>query len=155
MVGGGNSELEAVLQLIKITRSIHLIEIGSQLKADKVLVDKAKASDKVEIWTNTRVLEIIGEKTVTGIKVQKNGEEVILPVKGVFIEIGSVPNSEIVGFVEKNRWREIIVNCKCETNVNGSFAAGDVTNVPEKQIVVAAGEGCKATLSAFRHLSQM
>jgi len=80
---------------------------------------------------------------------------VILPVKGVFIEIGSVPNSEIVGFVEKNRWREIIVNCKCETNVNGSFAAGDVTNVPEKQIVVAAGEGCKATLSAFRHLSQM
>ena len=78
----------------------------------------------------------------------------ILPVQGVFIEIGSVPNSEIVGFVAKNRLGEIIVNCRCETNIPGLFAAGDVTDVPEKQIVIAAGEGCKAALSAFRYLSQ-
>jgi len=70
------------------------------------------------------------------------------------VEIGSVPNSDIVNFVGKNRWGEIIVNCKCETNIPGLFAAGDVTSVPEKQIVVAAGEGCKAALSAFRYLSQ-
>jgi len=154
VVGGGNSGLEAVLQLTKIAKRIHLIEVMPRLKADAVLVEKAQASDKVEIWTKTRVVEIFGDKTVKGVKVQRNGEETSLPIQGVFVEIGSVPNSDLVDFVEKNRWREIIVNCRCETNVPGLFAAGDVTNVPEKQIVVAAGEGCKAALSAFRYLSK-
>ncbi len=152
VIGGGNSGLEAVLQLIKIAKSINLIEINPQLKADKVLIEKAMASDKVRIWTNTRVEEIIGDKVVKGIKIKKNDKEILLPVQGVFIEIGSIPNSEIVDFVDKNEYGEIIVNCKCETNVPGLFAAGDVTNVPEKQIVVAAGEGCKAALSAFKYL---
>lgn len=154
VVGGGNSGLEAVLQLIKIAKSVHLLQRGPQLKADTVLVEKAKASEKVKIWTNAQVKEIVGDKVVTGIRVQRNGKETLLLVQGVFVEIGSVPNSDIVGFVEKNRWGEVIVNCKCETNIPGLFAAGDVTNVPEKQIVVAAGEGCKAVLSAFRYLSQ-
>jgi len=154
VVGGGNSGLEAVLQLIKIAKSVYLIQKGPQLKADKVLVEKAKASDKVKIWTNTQVVEIVGEKSITGIRVNKNGDEALLPVQGIFIEIGSVPNSDMVDFVEKNPWGEIIVNCKCETNVPGLFAAGDVTSVPDKQIVVAAGEGCKAALAAFRYLSQ-
>ena len=154
VVGGGNSGLESVLQLIKIAKSINLIEIGPQLKADTVLVEKAKASEKVKIWTNTQVLEIVGDKVVTGIRMKKKGKETLLPVQGIFVEIGSVPNSHIVGFVEKNRWNEIIVNCKGETSVPGLFAAGDVTSVPEKQIVVAAGEGCKAALSTFRYLSQ-
>jgi len=152
VIGGGNSGLEAVLQLIKIAKCINLIEINPQLKADKVLIEKAIASDKVRIWTNTRVEEIIGDKVVKGIKIKKNDKEILLPVQGVFIEIGSIPNSEIVDFVDKNEYGEIIVNCKCETNVPGLFAAGDVTNVPEKQIVVAAGEGCKAALSAFKYL---
>jgi len=154
VIGGGNSGLEAVLQLIKIAKSINLIEINPQLKADKVLIEKAMASDKVRIWTNTRIEEIIGDKVVKGIKIKKNDKEFFLPVQGVFIEIGSVPNSEIVDFVNKNEYGEIIVNCKCETNVPGLFAAGDVTNVPEKQIVVAAGEGCKAALSAFKYLNK-
>ncbi|MCW3993259.1 MAG: FAD-dependent oxidoreductase, partial [Candidatus Bathyarchaeota archaeon] len=154
VVGGGNSGLEAVLQLIKIAKSIHLLQRGPQLKADMVLVKKAKASDKVKVWTNAQVKEIVGDKLVTGIRVQRNGKETLLPVQGVFVEIGSVPNSDIVDFVGKNHWGEIIVNCKCETNIPGLFAAGDVTSVPEKQIVVAAGEGCKAALSAFRYLSQ-
>jgi alkyl hydroperoxide reductase subunit F len=154
VVGGGNSGLEAVLQLIKIAKSIHLLQRGPQLKADTILVEKAKTSDKVKIWTNTQVKEIVGDKLVTGIRVQRNGKETLLPVQGIFVEIGSVPNSDIVDFVEKNHWSEIIVNCKCETNIPGLFAAGDVTDVPEKQIVVAAGEGCKAALSAFRYLSQ-
>jgi len=154
VVGGGNSGLEAVLQLIKIAKSIHLLQRGPQLKADMVLVKKAKASDKVKVWTNTQVKEIVGDKLVTGIRVQRNGKETLLPAQGVFVEIGSIPNSDMVDFVEKNRLGEIIVNCKCETNILGLFAAGDVTNVPEKQIVVAAGEGCKAALSVFRYLSQ-
>jgi len=154
VVGGGNSGLEAVLQLIKIAKSVCLIEAAPQLKADPVLVEKAKASEKVKVSTNTQVVEIVGDKTVTGVRIRRNGEETLLPVQGVFVEIGSVPNSDMVGFVEKNSWGEIIVDCKCETNVPGFFAAGDVTSVPEKQIVVAAGEGCKAALSAFRYLSQ-
>lgn len=154
VVGGGNSGLEAVIQLIKIANSIYLIELEPQLRADKVLIEKAMASDKVTIWTNTRVLEIVGDKVVVSIKVQKDGKETILPVQGVFVEIGSNPNSDILDFVEKNRWGEILVNCRCETNIPGLFAAGDVTDVPTKQIVVAAGEGCKAALTAFRYIYQ-
>jgi thioredoxin-disulfide reductase len=154
VVGGGNSGLDAVLQLINIAKKIYLIENKSQLKADAIMVEKAKASGKVDIWTNTKVIEIMGDKVVTGIKVEKNGVETILSVQGIFVEIGSVPNSEIVNFVKKNHLGEIIVNCKCETSVPGLFAAGDVTDVPEKQIVIAAGEGAKAALSAFKYLSQ-
>ncbi|MEM3145832.1 MAG: FAD-dependent oxidoreductase, partial [Thermoproteota archaeon] len=154
VVGGGNSGLEAVLQLTKIASKIYLIEIMPQLKADPILIEKALSSDKVEVWTSTRVLEIAGEKTVNGVRVQRGSETVLLPVRGVFVEIGSIPNSEIVDFVDKNQWGEIIVNCACETSYPGVFAAGDVTNVPEKQIIVAAGEGCKAALSAYRYLSR-
>lgn len=155
VVGGGNSGLEAVLQLMKIANSVYLIEVMPQLKADPILIEKAKASSKVCIWTNSRVLEVVGDRTVKGVKVLKEGRELFLPVGGVFVEIGSTPNSEMVDFVEKNRWGEIIVNCACETSFPGLFAAGDVTNVPEKQIIVAAGEGCKAALSAFRYLSRI
>jgi len=154
VVGGGNSGLEAVLQLTKIASKIYLIEIMQHLKADPILIDKALASNKVEVWTGTKVLEITGEKTVNGVRVQRGSEIALLPVRGVFIEIGSVPNSEIIDFVEKNQFGEIIVNCACETSYPGVFAAGDVTNVPEKQIIIAAGEGCKAALSAFRYLSR-
>lgn len=154
VVGGGNSGLEAVLQLIKIAKSVYLLHRRSEFRADTVLVEKAKASDKVKIWLNTQVKEIVGDKLVTGIRVERDREERLLPVQGVFVEIGAVPNSEVVDFVEKKRAGEIVVNCKCETSVPGLFAAGDVTNVPEKQIVVAAGEGCKAALSAFRYISQ-
>jgi thioredoxin-disulfide reductase len=155
VVGGGNAGLEATIQLIKIASKIYLVEIGPQLRADPVLVEKARASGKVEVLTGTRVMEIIGDTVVRGLRVQKGGKEMVLPVRGVFVEIGSVPNSGLVDFVEKNANGEIIVSCRCETNVSGLFAAGDVTNVPEKQIVVAAGEGCKATLSAFKYLSRL
>jgi len=154
VVGGGNSGLEAVVQLTKIAKSIRLIEVGPQLKADPVLVERVGASGKVEILTRTRIIEIVGDRAVTGIRAQRDGKEMLLPVQGVFVEIGSSPNSGMVDFVEKNSWGEIVVNCRCETSVPGLFAAGDVTDVPEKQIVVAAGEGCKAALSAFKYLSQ-
>jgi alkyl hydroperoxide reductase subunit AhpF len=123
----------------------------SSLSADKILIEKALASDKVEVWTNTRVMTIKGQKVVEGIVIQKDGEEELLAVQGVFVEIGSVPNSEIVNFVTKTRFGEIVVNSECETNIPGLYASGDVTNVPAKQIVVAAGEGCKAALSAIKY----
>nr|MDO8134092.1 FAD-dependent oxidoreductase [Candidatus Njordarchaeum guaymaensis] len=155
VVGGGNSGLEATLQLMKLARSVRVIHNGPQLKADPVYIDKAKESGKVEFLTDTKVLQVTGDKLVKGIKVQRKGKEEMLSVQGIFVEIGSTPNSHIVDFVDKNQWGEIIVNAKCETNVVGLFAAGDVTNVPEKQIIVAAGEGCKAALTAFRFLSQV
>jgi alkyl hydroperoxide reductase subunit F len=155
VVGGGNSGLEAVLQLVKIAKNISLIEVMPQLKADTALVERARASHKVKIWTNTKLTEIVGDKTVKAIKVQRDEKEALIPVQGIFVEIGSIPNSDIVSFVDKNRWGEIMVNCKCETNVPGLFSAGDVTDVPEKQIVVAAGEGCKAALQAFRYIYEV
>jgi thioredoxin-disulfide reductase len=152
VVGGGNAGLESVLQLETIARSIHLIELMPSLSADKILIEKALASDKVKLWTDTRVTAIVGKKVVEGVLIQKDGKEERLPVQGVFVEIGSVPNSEIVDFVMKTRFGEIVVNNGCETNIPGLFAAGDVTDVPAKQIVVATGEGCKAALSAIKYL---
>ncbi|NIO37838.1 FAD-dependent oxidoreductase [Candidatus Bathyarchaeota archaeon] len=154
VVGGGNSGLEAVIQLEKIANSIHLLYRGPRLTADGALQEKVRFSDKVKIWANTQVKEIRGIQAVKEIEVEKEGEKIALPVQGVFIEIGSVANSDVVDFVQKNQQGEIIVNCRCETNVPGLFAAGDVTNVPQKQIVVAAGEGCKAVLQAFSYISQ-
>lgn len=154
VVGGGNAGLEAVLQLMKIAKSIHLIELRPKLSADNTLIEKARASDRVEIWTNTKVMEIVGHSVVEGIRIQKNGVEELLSVQGVFVEVGSAPNSDVADVVETTQFGEIVVNCSCETNVPGLFAAGDVTNVPAKQIVVAAGEGCKAMLSAFRYVHQ-
>jgi alkyl hydroperoxide reductase subunit F len=155
VVGGGNSGLEATLQIMKIAKSVHVIHNGPQLKADPVYIEKAKESGKVEFLTDTDVLQITGDKVVKGMKIRRRGNTELLHVRGVFVEIGSTPNSEVVDFVDKNQWGEIVVNAKCETNVPGLFAAGDVTNVPEKQIIVAAGEGCKAALTAFRFLSQV
>lgn len=111
-------------------------------------------SDKVAVLNNSKVTEIKGEKFVKAIKVDNAGKEVILPLEGVFVEIGLIPNSEFSGIIEKNEYGEIKVNRFNETNIEGVFAAGDVTDVPEKQIIIAAGEGAKAALSAFRYLIQ-
>lgn len=101
------------------------------------------------------VVEIKGKGRVEGIVVRdrRSGEHKELPVQGVFIEIGLIPNSDLVkGLAKLNRWGEIVVDCKCQTNVPGLFAAGDVTTVPEKQIIIAAGEGAKAALAAHSYL---
>jgi alkyl hydroperoxide reductase subunit F len=139
---------------MKIAKSIKLIELMPKLSANKMLIKTARSSKKVEILTGTRVLEIFGNLTVEGIKIQKDSVEEFLPLQGVFVEIGSTPNSNVIDFVKKNRFGEICVNCTCETNIKGLFAAGDVTNIPTKQIVVAAGEGCKASLATFRYINK-
>jgi thioredoxin-disulfide reductase len=154
VIGGGNAGLEATLQLTKIAKSIHLIEVQPQLSGNQTLIEKVRASRNVTIWTDTKVQEIRGQNVVESIEVQRKGKDELLPLQGVFVEIGSIPNSEIVETINKTALGEIIVNQSCETNIPGLFAAGDVTNIPTKQIVVAAGEGCKASLSAFRYLHQ-
>lgn len=154
VIGGGNSALDAVLQLIKIAKKVYLIDIASHLRADPIMVEKVKNSEIVKIYNSTKVEEIYGSKFVEGIKISKDNKIENLPVEGIFIEIGSIPVSEFIKDVTKNETGEIIVNCKCETNIPGIFAAGDVTNVPSKQVIVACGEGAKAVLSAFEYLSK-
>jgi len=154
VIGGGNSALDAVLQLVQIAKHIYLINITSALGGDAIMREKVMNSKKVSILNGTQVTAVLGDKMVTGIKIKREESEETLPVQGIFVEIGLIPNSEFAKELEKNELGEINVDCRTETNIPGIFAAGDVTDVPEKQIIVAAGEGAKAALMAFRYLAQ-
>jgi len=153
VIGGGNSAMDATLQLLSIARKIYLITINPELEGDQIIKGKILQAKNAEVWVNTKTLEILGDGMVTAIRAMRR-DEATLNVQGVFIEIGYTPNSEFIDIVEKNTLSEIKVNARCETNVPGIFAAGDVTDVPEKQIIIAAGEGAKAALSAFSYLSR-
>jgi len=130
VIGGGNSALDAILQMMNISPEVHIVNIASQLTGDPVMIEKVNDSSAVQ---HDKIFN--------------------LDVEGVFIEIGLIPNAEFAGCLEQNKWGEIIVDCYNKTSVEGIFAAGDVTNVPEKQIIIACGEGSKACLTAFKYLS--
>lgn len=156
VIGGGNSGVEAAIDLAGIVEHVTLIEFADQLKADAVLVSKLKSLPNVTIHVNAQTTEITGDGSkVNGLKYKDrvSGQEHHIALEGVFVQIGLVPNTEFLkGTVELSRFGEIVVDAKGHTNVEGVFAAGDCTTVPYKQIVIAAGEGAKAALSAFDHL---
>ena len=156
VIGGGNSGVEAAIDLAGIVEHVTLVEFADQLKADAVLVDKLKSLPNVTIHVNAQTTEITGDGSkVNGLryKDRANGTEHHVELAGVFVQIGLVPNTEwLKGTVELSKFGEIVVDAKGHTNVPGVFAAGDCTTVPYKQIVIAAGEGAKAALSAFDHL---
>ncbi|WP_174589931.1 NAD(P)/FAD-dependent oxidoreductase [Methanocella conradii] len=154
VVGGGNSAAEAVLDIINMASKVYLV-VRSTLKADKVMVDRIMASDKVATLTGYTVERIRGNDFVEYLDiVSKDGERKTLKVGGVFVEIGLSPNVSFArDLVRLNDRDEIIIDGLCRTSVPGVFAAGDVTSVPQKQIVVAAGEGAKAAMSAYAYLS--
>ena len=152
VIGGGNSALDAAIQLIRIARKVYIINAAGKLTGDPLMQDVVLQSEKVTVFNSAQVSVILGEKMVSAIKIKKDGVEEDLSVQGIFVEIGLIPNSEFASGVEKNRYGEIKVNPYNETNIPGIFAAGDVTDVPEKQIVIAAGEGSKAALSVFKYL---
>lgn len=157
VIGGGNSALEAADDMVKIAEHIYLVSL-TPLTGDQILIDKVKAASNLTMFLEHEVLEIKGKDRVEAIKIRdlKSKEEKRLDVGGIFIEIGLVPNSEMVKeLVTLNRLGEIEVNCGNETGVPGFFAAGDVTSVPDKQIVIAAGEGAKAALQAHRYLQRL
>ncbi len=152
VIGSGNPAITAVNDLTKYARKIYSIARVS-VKADLVLVEKAKKSVKVEFLSGYAIKEIKGKDNVESIVIRDIKGDTVLDVGGVFIEIGAIPNVEFAKDVVKlNELKEIEVNCDCNTSVAGIFTAGDVTNAPEKQIIVAAGEGAKAALSAYRYL---
>jgi alkyl hydroperoxide reductase subunit F len=156
VIGGGNSGVEAAIDLAGIVAHVDLVEFADQLKADAVLVNKLKSLPNVTIHTNAQTTEITGldgKVNGMGYKDRATGQEHQLPLEGVFVQIGLVPNTEwLRGTVELSKHGEIIVDAKGATNVPGVFAAGDCTTVPFKQIVIAAGDGAKAALGAFDHL---
>lgn len=154
VIGGGNSALDAAIQLTKIARRVTIINIAPGLTGDPIMQEQLLYNPQVTILNNAKVGAVLGSKMVTGIKVLKDAKEETLAVAGVFVEMGLIPNSHFAGDVAKNELGEIKVNGRNETNIPGIFAAGDVTDVPEKQIIIAAGEGSKAALSAFRYLIQ-
>jgi alkyl hydroperoxide reductase subunit F len=156
VIGGGNSGVEAAIDLAGIVAHVDLVEFADQLKADAVLVNKLKSLPNVSIHTNAQTTEITGaDGKVNGLtyKDRATGQAHQLPLEGVFVQIGLVPNTEwLRGTIELSKHGEIIVDAKGATNVPGVFAAGDCTTVPFKQIVIAAGDGAKAALGAFDHL---
>jgi alkyl hydroperoxide reductase subunit F len=156
VIGGGNSGVEAAIDLSQIVREVVLVEYASELKADKVLVEKLKRLQNVTVLTEARSEEILGDgKKVEGLVLQmhKTQERVKLDLDGIFVQIGLIPNSGFMkGVVEMTSQGEIKIDHKCRTSKHGIYGAGDVTNVPYKQIIVAMGEGAKAGLSAFEDL---
>lgn len=153
VVGGGNSGVEAAIDLAGVVKEVVLIEYNDELKADQVLVDKLRSLTNVEIITSARTEIIEGdEKKVTGLKYldRKTDSQQLLTLDGVFVQIGLVPNSQFLKeTVETTKFGEIVVDPKGRTSVKGIYAAGDVTTTPYKQIVIAMGEGAKAALAAF------
>ena len=153
VVGGGNSGIEAAIDLSAICKKVTVIEFMDELKADQVLQDKARSLPNIEILTSTQTTKVIGngEKvTAIQLKNRQNGEEHTLNLDGIFVQIGLSANSQpFVGDLEMTRIGEIIIDAHCRTNVPGVYAAGDVSSVPYKQIIIAMGEGAKAALSAF------
>ena len=156
VIGGGNSGVEAAIDLAGIVAHVTLLEFGSELRADAVLQAKLGSLPNVTIHTDAQTTEVTGAGgKVNGLVYtdRRSGESHAVPLEGVFVQIGLLPNTDwLKGTVDLSKHGEIEVNARGETNVPGVFAAGDATTVPYKQIVIAMGEGSKAALSAFDHL---
>ncbi len=158
IIGGGNSANEAGIMASKICQKAYVINKNPEMKGDKVLIEELKSKENVEIIYNALTQEIYGDQFVRGIKYldKISGEIKDLKVDGVFIHIGLKPNSEFVpdDWGIKNEYGEIIVGELCQTKMPGVFAAGDVTNIPHKQIGIAVGQGIVAALEAVKYLNQ-
>jgi len=158
VVGGGNAGLEAALELQNYAKKVYLFEELNYLKGDEVNQDRLKDSGKTEIILEAQIKEIKGEKFVNSVVYfdKKANKEKTLAISGLFIEIGSIPSSDFAKeVVDINEAGEIVIGHRTnETKTQGVFAAGDVTDITYKQIIIACGEGAKAALSAYFYLSK-
>ncbi|MDD5627303.1 MAG: FAD-dependent oxidoreductase [Patescibacteria group bacterium] len=158
IVGSGNSGLEAIIQMEKTANQVYLIEKESKCAGDPLLLDKIKAQAKTQILNNTEIMEIYGDNFVRGVKIKDSKTDAIknLKIDGVFVEIGSVPSTELIkDLLELNKEGKIKIDRFCQTSQKGIFACGDITDIPYEQIVIAAGEGAKAAISTFNYLAKM
>ena len=158
VVGGGNSGIEAAIDLSGIVESVTVYEFAPQIKADRILVDQLEARKNVTVKVNVAVNKILSQSgKVNGIEYEKREDGSINQdeLSGIFVQIGLIPNSQhFVDILETRPWGEIVINEKCETSQPGVFACGDVTTTPYKQIAIAMGEGSKAALSATEYLQR-
>jgi alkyl hydroperoxide reductase subunit F len=155
VAGGGNSAFTTAVDLLKVGAEVILVNFIKGWQADESLQERMKQTGKVSLLDYHQIVKIEGKDSVAGVVVKnrENDNEKKLRANGVFIEIGLLPNNESVkNLVELNEQGEVIVDCSCRTSVEGLFGAGDVTTVPHKQIVISAGEGAKAALSAYNYL---
>lgn len=157
IVGGGNSALDAAYTLDKVTRSITIVNITDALRGDEIIRKKVNSSPKVKVLNNHEALEILGDQAVGGIRIKDKTtfEEKILPVSGVFVEIGWTPSTGFDKLTDKNHNGEIEVDDYGATSIPGIYACGDVNNIWGEQIVIAAGEGAKTALRVAEHLSKV
>ena len=157
VVGGGNSALEAALDMVKIAEHVDLVSL-TPLSGDAVLIEKLDDAKNLTVFIGYQTEKIEGQEFVRSVTIRetKTGEARRLEVGGVFVEIGLTPNSEAVRhLLILNEHGEVPVDCATQTAVPGLFAAGDISSVPEKQIIIAAGEGAKAALQAHRYLQRL
>lgn len=155
IVGGGNSALEAGLMMADMASKVYMVNKNPEFKGDTILLDKLKTKNNAEFFYNAKTSQIIGEQFVTRLKYEEGGSKKELKVDGVFVHIGMLPNSGVVSEdVQKNNYGEIIVDKNCQTNIPGLYAAGDVTDIPFKQIIMAAAQGTCALLSAVQYLNK-
>jgi NADH-dependent peroxiredoxin subunit F len=158
VVGGGNSALEAALMLADLCPKVFVINKNAQFKGEQVLIDNLKQKGNVEVIYEAITTGITGNGTFANGLTYKDaaGTEHTIEAAGTFVHIGQVPNSAFLGdVVEKNQFGEIVVDLGCATSVPGIFAAGDVTTVPHKQIIIAAGMGSAAALSAVQYINRL
>ncbi len=157
IVGGGNSALDAAFSLLKVARSVTIINITEALRGDEILLKNVTTSSKVKVLNSHETLEILGDGAVGGIKIKDKvtGEEQVLTVSGVFIEIGWSPSSNFDKLTNKNKVGEIEVDEYGATSVPGIYACGDVNDLWGEQIVIAAGEGSKTALRVAEHISKV
>jgi alkyl hydroperoxide reductase subunit F len=154
IVGGGNSALQTAIEMSGLAKEVHLI-VRSSIRADQNYIDIYEEKKNIITHLNSSVIALHGNTILTGITIREkeSGKETTLTLDGVFAEIGWVPNTEFLeGLVEMNDGKEIIIDVNCHTNIEGLFAAGDVTNIKTKQIITASGEGAKAALEAYEYL---
>lgn len=153
IVGGGNSALDAALAMSKIASKVYLIHRRNEFRAEELTIDKIKKNSKIEILTPVNVTEAVGEEKLEKVKLDSGKE---IAISALFVEIGSIVDDTIVhNLVKTDKAKQIITNSKKATSVPGIFAAGDLTDCPYKQLVVAAGEGAIAALSAYNYVEKM
>jgi len=154
VVGGGNSALDSALDLEKYAAKVYMINLNADFQGDEIRKDRVKESDKIEVISEAETTEILGDKLMTGLKYKtKAGQEKEIEAQGLFVEIGWAPATEIIAdLVELNELKEIKIDRNCKTSCDGIYAAGDVTNEENKQIIIAAGEGAKAALNLWKYL---
>ncbi len=157
IIGGGNAALDAALNIGKTVKQIYLVNIAPELTGDPVMIDKIKTALHMRIMNNTEVVEIRGGKLVQSILIKDHstGTTKELPVEGVFVEVGSVPATNYLKeLVKLNKSGEVVIDAENMSSVPGIYAAGDITDIIEKQIITAAGEGAKAAIEAAKYLAK-